>query len=213
MRVYQNNTQMRTQFRHLNLFVHKIISNRNGGNTMNLRKINAVISLFTTILLLDHTIFYSVWMLSRCTITKDVNAMPWVLVALVVLHAVLSSAMGIMAHKGVEKQKHNVYSKLNMRTMIQRMSGIVILILLIAHVIGAATHFHPQWIHAVLQPLFFVTALAHLAVSGSKAFITLGVGNAKFIKILDTVFPVLCGIIFLAGIAGFYLCLFGGVAA
>ena len=36
--------------------------------------------------------------------------------------------------------------------------------------------------------------------------------NAKLVKIFDILLPVFCGIIFLAGVVGFYLCLFLGVA-
>ena len=49
---------------------------------MILRKINAVLSLFTTVLLMDHAIFLSVWMLSRCSIEKSADFMPRILVFL-----------------------------------------------------------------------------------------------------------------------------------
>lgn len=40
---------------------------------MLLRKINAVLSLISTILILDHAIFLAIWMLSRCSIEKMEN--------------------------------------------------------------------------------------------------------------------------------------------
>ena len=67
-------------------------------------------------------------------------------------------------------------------------------------------------LHAVLHPLFFAAALAHVSVSTSKALITLGIGNAKAVKIVDTVMKILCPAIFAAAVIGFYICLFVGVA-
>ena len=67
-------------------------------------------------------------------------------------------------------------------------------------------------LHAILHPLFFAIVLAHVAVSVSKAMITLGIGNAKVIKVVDVVMKVICIATFVAGIIGFYLCLFVGVA-
>lgn len=179
---------------------------------MLLRKINATLSLLTTVLLLDHAIFLSVWMLSRCSIAKAENFMPWVLAGLMAIHAIISIVLAILGHKGVEKRKCKEYPKLNVSTMIQRMSGIFMLLLLGLHIAGAANHFQPKILHAVLHPLFFAVALAHVAVSTSKALITLGIGNAKVVKIVDVIIKVLCVGTFIAGVIGFYLCLFVGVA-
>ena len=60
--------------------------------------------------------------------------------------------------------------------------------------------------------MFFITVLAHVSVSTSKALITLGVGNAKVVKIVDIVMRLLCAVTLIAGVIGFYLCLFVGVA-
>jgi hypothetical protein len=47
--------------------------------------------------------------------------------------------------------------------------------------------------------------MAHIAVSVSKAFITLGIGNAKFIKGVDISTKAICAITLVADIVGFYL--------
>jgi hypothetical protein len=62
-----------------------------------------------------------------------------------------------------------------------------------------------------LHPLFFAIVLSHVAISTSKAFITLGIGNAKTIKTIDIVLKVICIATFIACTIGFYLCLFVGV--
>ena len=181
---------------------------------MNLREINAPVSLIVLILFLEHAIFNSVWMLSRCSIEMFFNITPLVLTVLAVFHAILSLAMAALAHKGEEKPKqpYKTYTSLNIKTTIQRWSGIAILLLLGVHIAGAANYFHPKLLHAFIHPAFFAVVLLHVAVSSSKAFITLGIGNTKFVKIFDRLMYVICGLIFIAGFVGLYLCLFLGVA-
>ena len=52
----------------------------------------------------------------------------------------------------------------------------------------------------------------HAAISTGKAFITLGIGNARVLRVVDGIMKVLCGLTFAAALVGFYLCLFVGVA-
>ena len=60
--------------------------------------------------------------------------------------------------------------------------------------------------------LFFTIVLTHIAISTGKAFITLGIGNAKFIKVVDIVMKVICGATLIAGVIGIYLRTFGEAA-
>ena len=179
---------------------------------MRLRKINAGLSLLTTILFLGHAMFLSVWMLSRCMIAKTVGILPWVLAGVFVIHALLSIFLGILGHKGAEKRKCNTYPKMNIQTCVQRMTGILMILLLGLHIAGAANHFQPKMLHAILHPMFFAAALGHVSVSASKALITLGIGNAKTVRVVDIAVKVLCVSTFIAAVIGFYLCLFVGVA-
>lgn len=179
---------------------------------MSLRKINAALSLVSTILILIHSIFYGVWMLLRCSIAK-ISALPSrILVVFMLAHAIISVALGVLGHKGAQKIKCKGYPKQNLSTMLQRISGILLILLIGFHIAGAITHFQPKILHAILHPLFFVIVLSHVAVSTSKAFITLGIGNTKAIKIIDIMVKVICVLTIVMCIVGFYLCLFVGVA-
>ena len=177
---------------------------------MLLRKINAGVSLLTTFFLLGHAIFLSIWMLSRCSIEKSNNFIPWILLGLMVIHALISIELGVSAHKDIEKKKCKTYPKQNIVTVLQRMSGVAMILLIMLHIMGSANGFQPQILHAVLHPLFFGLALSHAAVSTSKAFVTLGIGNAKLVKVIDIVMGLLCGVTIIASILGFCLCLFMG---
>ena len=105
---------------------------------MLLRKINAAFSLIVSFLVLDHAIFLSVWMLSGGGIEKTMNYMPWIMTGLTVIHALISIELGVSAHRGLPKQKVNSYSKLNAPTIIQRMSGILMLVFTAVSTIGIA---------------------------------------------------------------------------
>ena len=178
---------------------------------MLLRKTNAVFSLITAVLLLNHAIVLSVWMLSRCSIAKSVGFMPWILTGVTMIHALISIDLMVSGYVDNKNHKGKKYPKLNISTVIQQVSGVLMMILIGLHIAGAKNHFQPKMLHAVVHPLFFGGVLAHVAVSTSKSLITLGIGNIKTVKSVDLIIKTLCGITFIAGVTGFYLCLFVGV--
>ena len=173
---------------------------------MFLRKLNAWISLATTFLLFDHAIFHAIWMLSRGSVEKSANSMPWILFMLMMLHAIISIVLAILGHKGSEKCKTKSYPKMNKATIFQRVSGVLLILFSILHILGATGGIKPHIIiYAIFQPVFFAIALMHVAVSGSKAFITLGIGNVRFIKIVDVIIKIIFVVTLIADIVGFYL--------
>ena len=173
---------------------------------MLLRKINAVFSLLCTFLLMDHAIFHAAWMLSRGSIEKNINIIPWLLFGLMIAHAFISIDLAVSAHMGIEKRKCKNYPKMNIPTIIQRASGVVLILFTLLHIGGTMGYLQPPpLVHAILPVLFFTIALMHTAISTSKALVTLGIGNAKFVKIANIIMRVLCGVTLIADIAGFYL--------
>ena len=113
---------------------------------------------------------------------KSVINMPKALMVVTALHAVLTILLAILGHKGAEKRKCNAYPQLNASTIVQRATGIGMLLLLGLHIAGAATHFQPKILHSIMHPVFFAVSFLHIAVSVSKAIITLGIGNAFWEK-------------------------------
>ena len=138
--------------------------------------------------------------------------MPIALMVTTALHAVLSILLVIFGRKGAEKRKCKSYPKMNSSNIMQRVTGIGMLLLLGLHIAGAANHFQPKILHTIMHPLFFGVCSMHIAVSVSKAMITLGIGNAKTVKIVDIIIKILCAVIWIASVIGFYRCLFLGVA-
>lgn len=176
---------------------------------MILRKINAVLSLIATLLFLDHAIFQAVHMLSEGGIKQSASFMPYILTVTMILHALLSIVLAILGHKGADKRKCEAYPKLNIATNIQRISGVLLILLTALHISEMTGRLQlPPAIYLILTPLFFAVALMHVAVSTSKAFITLGIGNAKTVKAVDIVMKILCAATLIADVVGFYLYLF-----
>ena len=173
---------------------------------MLLRELNAGFSLVTTLFALAHAISLSAWMLSQGRITPPGKTLPWMLTCLVVVHVLLSICLMISGHKGQKGPKGRAYPKLNQETMVQRITGILMLVFTALHILGATGIMQPPpLIHAIVPPLFFTIVLAHVAVSTPKALITLGFGNTKFIKISGIVIKVICIATLVADIVGFYL--------
>lgn len=176
---------------------------------MILRKINASLALLSTLLLLDHSSFHAIWMITGRSIPKSAGGLTFVLVLAVAFHAAISIALALLGHKGADKVPCKEYAGLNLSTMIQRMSGILLILLITLHVAGTVGGVYPpKIITAIVLPLFFTTAFAHASVSASKAFVTLGIGSAGFIKVTDIVLKVICLAILIADITGVCLYLF-----
>ena len=174
---------------------------------MKLRKTNAVFSLITTILLLGHAISVASWMLTRGKIIPfGGHTLPTVLIYVAVVHTLLSIILMITTNVGRKNHKSKHYPKLNVPTLVQRVTGVLMIIFTWLHIAGAKGIIEPpQVVHAIVPTLFFILVMSHIAVSGSKAFITLGIGNAKFVKRADIVIKVICAITLIADIIGFYL--------
>ena len=173
---------------------------------MLLRKINAIISLLTTLFLLDHAIFTSVWMLSQGRVEQSAPIAPWILAGLMAVHAFISIYFAIEAHMEGDKRKVKSYPQMNRVTIFQRISGILLIVFTALHIAGASGAIQPPHIvHTILSPLFFLVALAHTAVSTDKAFITLGIGNARFVKAVSVIIKVICAATLIAAVIGFYL--------
>ena len=173
---------------------------------MVLRKINAGISLLATVLLLNHAISLSVWMLSGGSIALSPGIWPWILVGTMVIHAMISIDLAISAHADEQAHKGKSYPKMNVQTIVQRVSGVLMIVFAALHIAGAAGYMKPpKLVHSIVPPLFFTLVLSHIAVSASKALITLGIGNAKVFKVADIVIKVICGATLIAAITGFYL--------
>ena len=170
------------------------------------RKANAVISLICSCLILLHGGYDAIWMILRGKITTLPKPIAMLLVIFVVIHIILSIVTLII---GKDSKNTKLYKKENIKTIIQRVFGVLIVLLLVPHIIGMQNHLTPKILHSLIHPIFFLVVYGHTAISFSKALITLGIGSAKFIKVVDILMSILCVIIFIASIIGLYLVMYG----
>ena len=90
------------------------------------RKVNAIISLVCTFLILVHGIYDAAWMSLRGLINTLPKPMPYVLMGLVIVHTVLSIVTAILGSGGKNNENEKMYKKENIKTIIQRVFGILI---------------------------------------------------------------------------------------
>jgi hypothetical protein len=151
-------------------------------------------------------------MLSGGSIAMPKDYIAWVMMGLLALHAFISVDLIISAHAEGGKRKCKKYAKMNASTIVQRVTGFVMVPITALHVAGAAKLMQPpEIVHAILPPVFFTVVMVHVAVSVSKALITLGIGSARLVKAVDIAVKVVCGITLIADVIGFYLHTITGV--
>ncbi len=167
------------------------------------KKINAVLGLAIIALLLVH-ISYEIY----AYLTFYYNPVLTKVIAYAVLvsgclHILLSCFSVFVLH---DKGNGLKYPALNVRTIIQRISAIVMAVLIILHLntfaaLKSSSQTNRVLFFAVLvlQLLFYAVTLLHIGVSVSNAFITLGlIGSEKGRKRLDVFVWILCVMLFVA---------------
>lgn len=173
---------------------------------MLLRKINAIITLLATALLINHAIYASGWMLFNRAIIESPHIIPWMLVGLLATHAFISIYLVAATYMEEGKSKVKSYPKMNKTTVFQRASGVLLIIFIALHVAEASDAITPPHIiHLIMPQIFFIMALAHTCVSVDKAFITLGIGNVGFVKAIKVIVRVVCAVTLVASVVGYYL--------
>lgn len=134
-----------------------------------LKRINAAISLLTTLALFAHI---GICFNYDAAGSAAADVIPTVLLALVMVHGVLSMLIFTLCHDGNDTR----YARLNLDTLLQRLSGTLMLFpLFISHLRIYGGGQSDSLLYALSEFLFFLLVGVHLAVSLPKALITLGV--------------------------------------
>ena len=151
---------------------------------MKLKKINAALGLLSIAAMLLH-IGYTVFAYLTFYYNpglKLLTAVPFMVLAC--LHAVCGMLIVFLQTDGT---RLDLYPKQNVQTILQRVSAALILPLLILHIntfnllraSAEAGHWHWFILLLISQPLFYGTVLTHIAVSVTRAFITLGLLTSR----------------------------------
>lgn len=173
-------------------------------NELKLKKINAALGLLSIAAILLHLGYtiYAYLAFYYNPSLKTLTAIPFMVVTC--LHALCGMLIVFTQADGT---RLDLYPKENLRTIIQRVSAALILPLLILHINtfkllqSSAKAGHWIWFALLMisQPLFYGTVLSHIAVSVTRALITLGwVSSPERQKRIDRVVYILCAAAFAA---------------
>lgn len=174
---------------------------------MKIKKANAVLGLLTVPLALAH-IGYLVYCYLVMTRPVAKNPMSYPLMIVCGLHALCGMAALFFQADGTRTEK---YAGLNRKTILQRVTAILILPLLVLHIntwgILKATSGNGQWflfgLALFAEVLFFAVVLGHVAVSWTNALVTLGcLSSAEKKNKMDIAGYVVLALIFAVAVYG-----------
>lgn len=166
---------------------------------MRLKKINAVLGLLTFALFFTHGIYQDVSYIVFYYNPILTKVLAYALAAAFTLHAVLSMVIVFRKNDTVKID----YKKRNIKTLIQRDTGMLSILLLPFHAGGIGlmgkTYGTPAfYVIEFLSFMFIGVISTHLAISFSKALITLGlVSDEKKVKIIDRAVAVISALFFI----------------
>ena len=171
-----------------------------------IKKWNAVCSWMLTLFLLGHMLTMSIPMLTGGQDYSDCPILAGGIVATVLIHVVLC-IVSYYPRRGI--LNFHRYRKENWRLITQRISGIVILILLYPHmrvlhliISGASFSGGAKFLVLVTEILFAGAAFLHLSVSFSRSMLTLGLlKNDRMEKLVDYVTWIICGLLMVLTVA------------
>ena len=171
-----------------------------------IKKWNAVCSWMLTLFLLGHMLTMSIPMLTGGQDYSDCQILGGGIVATVLIHVVLC-IVSYYPRRGI--LNFHRYRKANWRLITQRISGIVILILLYPHmrvlhliISGASFSGGAKFLVLVTEILFAGAAFLHLSVSFSRSMLTLGLlKNDRMEKLVDYVTWIICGLLMVLTVA------------
>ncbi|MCR4923786.1 MAG: hypothetical protein K5931_07240 [Lachnospiraceae bacterium] len=173
---------------------------------MRLKKINAALGLLSIVFMLLHIAYtvFSYLTFYYNPLLKMIFAVPFMV--LVCLHAICGMLTVFTQSDGT---RMDLYPKLNMKTILQRVSAALIFPLLILHIntfslLKAAAERKLTFLIILLfisEMLFFATVLTHVSISLTKGLVTLGIlTSVETQKKLDRIIYIVCGIIYIVAV-------------
>ena len=167
---------------------------------MSVKKWNARLSLLTFALLLIHEA-YQLYAYITFYYNPTLSAVSGYAVAgCMVMHGILSAVCVFVLHDS----KSIAYKKLNIRTLIQRVTAVMIILLLPVHIFSfmlLQVSAGSGWYIAaeITQIIFYAALSCHIALSLSNAIITLGwLSDIKKKRIIDISAAVISALLFIA---------------
>ena len=117
------------------------------------------------------------------------------------IHIIFSAVIVFLLH---DRGNGMLYPRLNMRTLIQRVSAVLMILMLVLHIntfklLSSSSESNRVLFAAVMisQVLFYASALLHVALSAGNALITLGaISTVRSRKTVDVIVWIICAVLF-----------------
>lgn len=166
---------------------------------MKTKKWNARLALFSAGLLVIHSLYQAIAYLTMYYNPVISAVTGFALAGAVLLHAILSAVSVFKLHDS----KIIAYKKLNIKTVLQRATAIIIVLLLPLHIISfnlLKSSLGTVWygLTEMVQILFYAAVYSHFALSFTNALITLGkLENINTKRKIDILLYVVCAVMFI----------------
>ena len=178
-----------------------------------MKKFNAILALLTILSLLGHTAVMTYSLMTGWYNFVICHALGGAALLLLTLHAALSIIIVFFCHEGSALTRH---WKLNIRTILQRGTGLLLILVIHMHMnvygfiaAGQALTAGDRACKILLELLFAASLMVHVGTSFSKALITLGwlasEDAARRIDRVTTVVVVCMGIVYAFAIVRFFM--------
>ncbi len=169
---------------------------------MVLKKINAVLGLLLSAVCLTHVVAEVCNGLNHGSLASINQIIARICGTIAIFHVLISCFMIFISHEG---KKMNQYPRENMSTLLQRLSGLLMIFFLFFHIgllQALADHQGQDLLFFILRTsaaiLCYGTVFLHIALSFSRALITLGVLTSRDTKRrLDRILWVILGLGFI----------------
>ncbi|MBQ6153837.1 MAG: hypothetical protein IJJ15_08835 [Ruminococcus sp.] len=167
---------------------------------MTIKKWNARLSLLTILLLLIHEgyqLFAYITFYYNPTLSKVSG---YAVAGCFVLHGILSAISVFFLHDA----KSIAYKRLNIKTVLQRVSAALIILLLPIHIFSfsllqSSVGGIGYWMVETAQILYYAALSCHIALSFGNALISLGwLSDIRKKRVIDMIVLVICALLFIA---------------
>lgn len=178
---------------------------------MRVKKINSVLSIFTIVVIVMHIAFSCRTLLTGWYSKEISYVLPMLLYVTVGVHAMLSMYIVFLVH---DESSVTKYKKQNISTVIQRLSAILMLVMLHPHIsifsqFKPGATFEPSMaIPTILvESVFYIAVLSHIALSIPKCVVSLGLLHSEeSLKIVKIISNIVCTIIFIFTLVALIVC-------
>ena len=132
-----------------------------------LRKLNSLLVIIIILILASHALLTGLLLAGLIEYTPNTIVTGEILLFFVILHIIIS--LYLFIKDKIKQRKIHVYANINKDTIVQAISGIFIIIFIVAHVLS-----YWQITHLTIDTLFFITLFIHLQISIPRLLVSFG---------------------------------------